>query len=118
MILFKEIGNRTKQCPLSLSLPGKLLCSNIALLEGDSAVFDFEGADIAVAVEPLYSCQLLCYFHESCPNHFAYWIILNEGGKLGIWHHSVECAIDIIWDLAVYFQVLYFSLHPAWLHKP
>jgi hypothetical protein len=52
---------RTKQCSLRLAFPDEFLRSNKSLFEGDRAVFDFEGADTAIAIEPLLSSQLTCY---------------------------------------------------------
>lgn len=108
----------TKQCSLGLSFPDELLCSDKTLLEGDRAVFDFEGADTAIAIEPLLSCQLSCYFGIEDSYQFAHWIILDEGRELGIGHHPVECPINVFRDLAIHLQIQNFSFHSAWLHEP
>lgn len=108
----------TKQCSLSLSFPDEFLCSDITLLEGDDSVFDFEGADTAVAVKPLLSRQLFCYLGIEDSHKFAYWIILDEGRELGIGHNPIECPIDVFRDLAMDFQIEDFSFHSTWLHEP
>lgn len=46
-------GLLTKECTAGLALAHELLGPDIALLEMDTAIVDSEGADIAVAVEPL-----------------------------------------------------------------
>lgn len=107
----------TKQCSLSLSLPDEFLCSDKTLPKGDRAIFDFEGTDTAIAVEPLLSCQLSCYFGVEDSDQFAYWIILDEGRELGIGHHPVECPINVFRDLAIHFQIQNFSFNSAWLHE-
>jgi hypothetical protein len=46
---------RTNQGSLGFSLPLKLFGSDISLLEVTAAIFDPEGADVAIAIEPLRS---------------------------------------------------------------
>lgn len=46
-------GQLTKQRPLRISFPGELFRSNITLLEGDLAVLDSKGANVAITIEPL-----------------------------------------------------------------
>jgi len=46
-------GQLTKQRLLRVSFPSELFRSNITLLEGDLAVLDPKGADVAITIEPL-----------------------------------------------------------------
>jgi hypothetical protein len=87
---------RTNQGSLRLSLSYEFLCPDISLFEVGTATFDFESADIAVAIEPLFSER------QWFPSHFGeftevltYRIVLDKGRQLWVWHDSVESAIDL-----------------------
>jgi hypothetical protein len=74
----------------------------------------------AMLPSPLNHCPLI-YQH---PHQFAfqymgviYRIILNEWRKLGIWHHSIECPVDLLRDGAMDFQRPNLAFQPTRLHK-
>lgn len=106
---------RTSGFPLAV----EFLSSHMALLEGDLAVFDFERAYAAVAVEPLTHRE-----HrgprvwQRGSNRFTYRVIFNEGRELRVGHDTVEGSVDVGRDLPINLEVRNVTFQAAWFHEP
>jgi hypothetical protein len=87
------------------SLPNQLFRFHVSLLEVDEAVFDTEGANQAVAVEPLfvrspwklifhaYSKESLRWLRSRLSAGTTYNVVLDEGRLSWVRHDAVEGAI-------------------------